>query len=421
MGCSFFRSIKTLEDETDEIRLKSKITSPTGNKNSEEKEEPINSGDISILSGQKQDQDVEIFKKVKEIGKRNNNCKSFLIRSTETMMELAYKLINVSGSDEEFMNKVLNDINTLKTLNHPNIITFRDAHFSKDRKYFFAFTEYANNGDLQIQLDEHKTKGEYFDEETLLNWLMQISFALQYIHSKGILHRNIKPSNIFLMQQNFVKLGDFGVAKTLNSKLKYAKTIVSQPEYLAPETFKKEGYSYKLDIWSLGVTFYQLMYFSFPFEGDNDDQIQNNILNGKRSKPLYNNNYSKKFEELINEMLSVWPDERPTAEEILEKNIIKSRIECYLEENGFDTLKSQNTIKDYEKEIEIENIKQSRRSKKEREIFVVDGDYDIDDPEKYKESEAKKAKKIIYDFHRQMTLLKKQIINKSKTYKKWKN
>ena len=191
---------------------------------------------------------------------------------------------------------------------------------------------------------------------------------------------------------------------------------MAKPQYLAPEIFKKEGYSYKADIWSLGITFYQLMNFSFPFKGDNAEEIKKNILEGNKNKELNNEIYSKKFEELIDQMLSDRPDVRPSAEEILGNNIIKSRIECYLKENGFDNLKSQKTIKEYENEIQ--NLKQSRRSKKEREIVVAD-DYERDDlNDRNEEYEAKRIKKIIYDFNRQMTLMKTQIIHKSITFKK---
>ena len=62
------------------------------------------------------------------------------------------------------------------------------------------------------------------------------------------------------MKDNFAKLGDFGVAKTLSLILRYVKAIVASPQYLTPEIIKKEGFRYMADIWSLGVTFYQLMY-----------------------------------------------------------------------------------------------------------------------------------------------------------------
>ena len=110
---------------------------------------------------------------------------------------------------------------------------------------------------------------------------MQICLALKYIHKKNILHRNIKPSNIFLMKQNegnFAKLGDFGVAKILNPSLKHTKTrIESSPKYQAPEILKKENYSFEADIWSLGVTFYELITLNYPFEGNDDTEIEKNI------------------------------------------------------------------------------------------------------------------------------------------------
>lgn len=100
-----------------------------------------------------------------------------------------------------------------------------------------------------MKLYQHIKNKEFFEEQTLLKWLLQICMALNYIHSKKIMHRNIKPSNIFLMKDNFAKLGDFGLV--------YAKTIVAKPQYLAPEIIKKEEYTYMADIWSLGVIFYQ--------------------------------------------------------------------------------------------------------------------------------------------------------------------
>ena len=240
------RTIKTVEIDDNKIIINNKkrrMSCPTVLNNPRAKEKVNN---ISILNNQEQFTDKEIFKKVKEIGNKNNNCQSYLIRSTETKDEYAYKIINVSGSNDEFVKKALNDFEILKTLNHPNIITFVDGYFSNDKKYLYVFTEYADNGDLQMQLDKHKEKGENFDEDTLLNWLMQICFALKYIHKKKILHRDIKPSNIFLIKDNFAKLGDFGVAKTLNNTLKHTKTLVAKPQYLAPEIFKKKDILIKL-------------------------------------------------------------------------------------------------------------------------------------------------------------------------------
>ena len=413
MGCT---SKEITNSEKGDIYTKS-ISSPIyfQNKNNNSKNNDVVPNDISgFYDDNGEDSDKEIFKKIKIISK-NHFSKIYLIRSKETMQEYVYKIINISNSNDEPIKKVLHDIDILKSLDHPNIISLKNAYFSEDKKDLYVFTEYADDGDLQMKLNQNIKNNENFEEETLLNWLMQISLALNYIHSNNIIHRNVKPSNIFLMKDNFAKLGDFGVAKTLSPTLRYAKTIVATPKYLAPEIIKKEGYTYMADIWSLGVTFFQLMHLQYPFEGKTDEEIENNILNGNIKKLPNNNSYDVKFIELINEMLSVRPDARPSAKEILEKTIIKTRIESYLSENNFDALVAKKTIKEYEDEI----IKQNENKKKE--IFVANDDDDtIKDfisPEKLKINEDKRKKKSYYDISRQMTLMKNDF-RKSKTFNK---
>ena len=108
--------------------------------------------------------------------------------------------------------------------------------------------------------------------------------------------------------------------------------------HLNIEIIKKEGYTYMADICALGVTFFQLMYLKYPFEGKTDEEIEKNILDGNIKKVSNDNSYDIKLVELINEMLSKRPDDRPSAKDILEKGIIKTRIESYLKENNFNSL-----------------------------------------------------------------------------------
>ena len=244
------------------------------------------SAPISILNYRGREnpleEDQEKFIMVKKIGK-STICHCYLIRSVETKDEYAYKKKDISDANDDSVKRIKNDMEMLKTLNHPNVILYVNSFFSDDQKTLHLFTEYADGGDLQIKLDENKNKKEYFDEGTLLDWLMQICLALKYIHEKNIIHRDIKPSNILLMD-NIAKLGDFGVAKALNSNLKHAKTMVATPQYVAPEIINKQNYSFKADIWSLGVTFFQLMYLNYPFEGSTDEEMQKNIVDGKRKE-----------------------------------------------------------------------------------------------------------------------------------------
>ena len=378
------------------------------------------------------------FNIVKEIGKKKNLfCHSFLIRSEKTNMEYAYKRVNIKASDPE-KKKILNYIKVLKKINHPNIILLKKAYYSSNKNYLNIITEYADDGDLQTKIDELKEKNEkegtkeYFDGDTIINWFVQICIALKYIHNNKILHRDIKPSNIYLMKNNkdnFAKLGDFDVAKILSPTLKYAKTKVTTPQYLAPEIINNEVYDSKADIWSLGVTFYQLITLSLPFEGNSEEEIQENIVKGNKKEIPKDYKIDPQFIVLINQMLSLKPDERPSAEDILKNTSVKSRTDCFLSINNFSLKASALEINKYENSDDNEFNKNI--------FFIINGvDKDEDDKmsivedeknpigendqkqideEENKDINENRIKKVIYDFHRQMTLMCEIVIKKTNT------
>ncbi len=351
----------------------------------------------------------EKYKTIKIFKEANNNCKCSLIQSTKTYDIYHYKIINISDSDDESVKRIKNDMEMLKELNHPNIILLIDSYFSDDNKTLNIITEYADSGDIQKKLDEQTTKKEYFEEGTLLDWLMQICLALKYIHEKNIIHRDIKPSNILLMK-NIAKLGDFGVAKAVSPTLKYTKTMVATPKYLAPEIINKEKYSFKADIWSLGITFFQLVYLEYPFEGKNEAQILTNILEGNKKEIKNPNSYDQKLIELINKMLSKRPEERPSAEEILENTIISTRMSCYLKENNYELSQAEKSIKEYEDNNKKKEAKKKKKIKiignKEIQESLNDDNLDIN---------KKIEKKAKYDLNRQMTLMQKELLKKNMT------
>lgn len=404
MGCCTAHAINIVEANENDLKEKkiiisNRLSAPISILNYRGRENPL-------------EEDQEKFIMVKKIGK-STICHCYLIRSVETKDEYAYKKIDISDANDDSVKRIKNDMEMLKTLNHPNVILYVNSFFSDDQKTLHLFTEYADGGDLQIKLDENKNKKEYFDEGTLLDWLMQICLALKYIHEKNIIHRDIKPSNILLMD-NIAKLGDFGVAKALNSNLKHAKTMVATPQYVAPEIINKQNYSFKADIWSLGVIFFQLMYLNYPFEGSTDEEMQKNIVDGKRKEISISYSYDSKLIELINKMLSKRPEERPTAEEILDNTIISTRMSCYLKENEYDQLIATKTIKEYENEIAKIN-----ENKRERKIKIIEDDEikEFIKPENVELFDKKRNEKVIYDLNRQMTLMKEVLIKKTKTCK----
>ena len=230
---------------------------------------------------------------------------------------------------------------------------------------------------LNQLITKYKNDEKFFEEKRLLNWLFQLCLSLLYLKENEIIHRDIKPSNIFLLKDDTIKLADFGISKKVS---KEDGMFIGTPVYTSPEIISKKDYSYKADIWSLGVTFLQLIFLRLPFLGEDHETLYNNIihkiLNPKilnKDKTGYNEdiikNYSKEFIDLIDKMVSVNQDDRPSVKEILNKAIIKTRMELYLKENNFDEneiIKTKDEIKQKIKEIS-KNIEKNEKDLIEKE------------------------------------------------------
>jgi NIMA (never in mitosis gene a)-related kinase len=110
-----------------------------------------------------------------------------------------------------------------------------DKDLENEDGTFVIIMEYCEEGDLAFHIKGMVKKKQNFSEELVLNWFLQIAFALNYIHKKKILHRDIKTSNIFLNSNGIVKIGDFGISKILEGTLENAETVVGTPYYMSPE------------------------------------------------------------------------------------------------------------------------------------------------------------------------------------------
>ncbi|MCL4159842.1 UNVERIFIED_CONTAM: hypothetical protein GTU68_035695, partial [Idotea baltica] len=119
-----------------------------------------------------------------------------------------------------------------------------------------------SDGDLASFLKHAKKKGELLDENVILAWFIMLTMGIQALHSKSVLHRDLKAANIFLTSNKFVKIGDFGISKVLDSTS--AKTFVGTPYYLSPEVCSNKKYDFKSDLWSLGCILYELCTLDVP-------------------------------------------------------------------------------------------------------------------------------------------------------------
>ena len=117
----------------------------------------------------------------------------------------------------------------------------------------FIITEFADAGDLATMIKKAKNKNEFLPQTKIFSFLVQISCGLQYIHKKKILHRDIKTKNIFLTSQKLIKIGDFGISKSLSHTMDLATTAIGTPHYLSPEVCSMQPYNHKSDMWGLGM------------------------------------------------------------------------------------------------------------------------------------------------------------------------
>ncbi|KAG1925989.1 apolipoprotein L3-like [Pimephales promelas] len=265
---------------------------------------------------------AEVLKKhkytIKEELRRGISGRVFLVKNPDEDC-FVVKEINYRDNVNFNLDAAKNEINILKDLQHGYIVGYKDSF--EESGYFYIVSEYCAGGDLYKKMKtQEKTP---FREEQIIDWFVQICLALQYLHEKNILHRDIKPQNVFLTEEGYISLGDFGCSKVLQSDDEYATSVVGAELYISPEIYKKRHNS-KSDIWSLGWLLHDLCMLDVWSNSIERRRLHANSLAG--TIPQISNMYSGYLKELICQMLSRDPHERPSADEILAKPFLKAAV-----------------------------------------------------------------------------------------------
>ena len=210
--------------------------------------------------------------------------------------------------NERARNKIYHEINLMRNLKHSSVVQLLDTF--ETEKYILLIMENIAGGDL-LSFVKKRTK---LNEKMSKFIFKQILQALKYIHSKHIVHRDIKLDNVLIDLNNNIKLCDFGVGKMIHEN----EVLLDQcgtPAYIAPEILVNKGYDgFSVDVWSSGVVLYTMLSGMVPFKANNLSDLQNMIITGS-FKEIHG--ISKDCNDLLHKLLQVNPKKRITIDEAL--------------------------------------------------------------------------------------------------------
>mmetsp|Transcript_24109 Transcript_24109/g.41198 ORF Transcript_24109/g.41198 Transcript_24109/m.41198 type:complete len:289 (-) Transcript_24109:145-1011(-) len=241
---------------------------------------------------------------------------SVVIRGThkETGEEYAIKCIEKHDVDTS---RLQTEVDILTQVSHPHIISLKEVFDTPDTLYLVM--ELITGGELFDKITEI---GSY-SEHTAAQLVANICSAVEYLHSLGIAHRDLKPTNLLLKDADDlidVKIADFGLSKIMGENT-MMQTACGTPIYVAPEVLSGEAYEKEVDMWSIGVITYILLCGFPPFfdDGSNMGELFEQIMAGEYDYPEeYWDEVSDEAKDFIDNLLLVDPAERFTASQALE-------------------------------------------------------------------------------------------------------
>ena len=244
-----------------------------------------------------------------------NSDKSIVIYRTRKKQTIKYIAVKIySKTRQPFYD---HEYSFLKNINHPSIVNVTGA--AEDKNNFYMEMEYCPSGDLSHCL--WPNKGSNYFEKIIKTVSVQLLLGLKTLHQNGIIHCNLKPSNIIIDEFGNVKICDFKKALNANTMtiqdIKKNKTAMT-PCYTAPELFSENGlYSYKTDLWALGCIMYEMAIGQVPFFEERVNKLIMKIITEEVNfnKKQFNQ-YSMEFMDVLRKLLEKDPEKRPSWGEI---------------------------------------------------------------------------------------------------------
>lgn len=235
----------------------------------------------------------------------------------KTGNRLCAKAISLAGLSAKEHENAHQEVCLLQALRHPLIVAYHNSFLVDGLHTLVILMEHCMGGDLRGLILQRLQASEHLSEDQIMNWFAQILLALQYIHSERVLHRDVKTSNIFLVEASptsMVKLGDFGISRVLEGTSDAAMSTVGTPYYMSPEVCRNDPYNWKSDVWALGCVLYELCALKRAFESSSLAGLIYRIVNDRHDK--LPDLYSESLCDLISQLLAKSTQSRPALSDL---------------------------------------------------------------------------------------------------------
>ncbi|XP_039992372.1 serine/threonine-protein kinase PLK4 isoform X2 [Xiphias gladius] len=261
---------------------------------------------MSVSIGDK----IEDFKVLTLLGKGSFAC-VYRAKSVNTGLEVAIKTIDKKAMHKAGMvQRVTNEVEIHCRLKHPSVLEL--YNYFEDSNYVYLVLEMCHNGEMSRYLKERKVP---FSEDEARHFMHQIVKGMLYLHTHGILHRDLTLSNLLLTGNMNIKIADFGLATQLKLPNEKHFTMCGTPNYISPEVATRSAHGLESDVWSLGCMFYAFLMGRPPFDTDTVKHTLSKVVLGEYEMPGH---VSVEAQDLIHQLLQKDPAQRPSLSAVLD-------------------------------------------------------------------------------------------------------
>jgi serine/threonine protein kinase len=226
--------------------------------------------------------------------------------------KIAVKKLSVKHyKNRENICRFINEINVISSLRHPNIVLYIGASIDKDD--YYMITEYLPRGSLFDYMRKEKSK---FTEREQINIAYEMAVALNYLHSRSVVHCDLKSSNILIDDNWKIKIGDFGLSQFIKEN-EYNRGKIGTPHWMAPEILKGGIYEYSSDVYSFGMILWEILKMEIPYYGLNPYQIYNLVVQDKKIVDIPKEGHEVLI-DILRKCLNYEPQKRPSLKELVQ-------------------------------------------------------------------------------------------------------